>query len=130
MGVVALGAINVVFNQGMVLGQMKLGLDGPMAFETGGGIFAGVYNEFAAPAAAGNMQTSRPVTGFAAGLSGGTRVRQPDARVGAGRKDAANIGMAFGAGLIADKGRAGNVRRRDQRNGSGRARVEEQSNTS
>jgi hypothetical protein len=130
VGVMALGAIDMVFEQGMVLGQMKLGLDWPMAFETGAGIFAGVDNESAAAAATGDVQTSGSVAGFATGLPGGARVVQPDAGMGAGGENAANIGVAFGAGLIADEGRAGNVRGRDQGGGRGRTRVQQQSKTS
>ena len=126
--VVALRTAHVVLKEGMVLRQMKLRFDGAMAFKTGGRILARVDNKFTASAATADVQASGPVAGFTARLSRGAGVFQTDARVRAGREVAANIGMAFGAGLIADKSCAWDLWRRDQSYGSGRTGVDQQPN--
>ena len=124
VGIVALGAAHLVLKERMVLGQMKLRFDGAVAFKTGGGIFARVDNKLAASAPAGDVEATSSVTGFAACLSGSARVFQPDPRMGAAWKDAANIRVTFGTAFIADKGGTGNLRRSHQCHGSGRARVQ------
>jgi hypothetical protein len=124
--VVALSTAHVVLKEGMMLRQVKLRFDSAMAFKTRGGILARVDNKFTASAATADVQASRPMAGFTTRLSGSARVFQTDAGMRAGREVAANIGMAFSAGLVADKSCAWDVWRGDQSYGSGRTRVDQQ----
>ena len=82
---------------------MELGLDGAMAFEAGPRILGGIDDELASSAAAGNVQAARSMTRFTACQTGGGRVVQTYPGVGAGWERAANIGVALGAGMVADE---------------------------
>jgi len=101
--VVALDAIHFAFDDKMVLGQVKFRLGVQMALETGGGVLAGIDNEFRASAACRNMFAGRPMAGFTAGLAGPFRAGQMQTRVGTGRKGAGNALVAIRADFVAYK---------------------------
>jgi hypothetical protein len=106
--VVALSAVQVALQHGVMLGQVKLRLNGPMALETGCRVLAGVHNELPPAAASGNVQAAGAMAGFAARLARGARSIEADAGVRAAREDPRDIRVALGARLVADEGRAGN----------------------
>lgn len=101
--IVALNAVHFLLEDRVMLRQMELGFDRPMTLKTGCGILAGINDELATPPAAGDVQAPGTVAGFAPGLAGRPGVLQPDSGMGARRKNAGNIGVAFGTGMIADK---------------------------
>jgi hypothetical protein len=108
--VVALDTIHFLFQDRMVLGQVKLGLNCAMTLKTGGRIFAGIYYEFTPPPAAGDMETTGTVAGLATGLARGSGVLEMEAGVGTGGEDAGDIGVAFSATPVTQKGCAGDLR--------------------
>ena len=128
MRVMALHAIHLLLRHRVVLGKLKLHLFLAMALETGRWVLPGINDEFASPAAAGNVQACRPVARFAACLAHRTRVFQVDSSMGASRKDAGDAAMAIGAGLVADERRAGNDRWRRYYARSGGTRIHQQGN--
>ena len=109
MGIMALHAIHLVLQDRVMLRQVKFGLRGAVTLETGGRVFAGVDDELAAPAAAGDVETAGPVTRFTPGLPGTFGARQMNPSVGTGREDSRNVGMAFGARAVPDEGCAGHI---------------------
>src|SRR5437588_3563611 len=62
VGIVAFGAIHFVFQQRMMLGQMKLGFRRAVALEAGRRVLGRVHNEFPLAASTRNMQAAWPVT--------------------------------------------------------------------
>lgn len=67
MRVVALHAIHHAFNDRMMLGEVKFGVDVEMALKTGGRIFAWIHDETTSSAADADVFAGRAVTGFATG---------------------------------------------------------------
>jgi len=126
MRVVALRAIDFLLRQRVVLGEMKFGLGGPMAFKTGSGIFPGVDYEFTPPSAACDMQAARAVAGFAPCLACGTRVLQTDAHVSTRREDSANVRMTLSTRLVTDKSGSGDLGGSRQCKRSRRTRIDQQ----
>ena len=115
MRVMALHAIHLFLRHRVVLGKLKFRLLLAMALETSRGVFAGIDDEFASPAAARDVQARGSVARFAARLPCRARVFEVDSGVGAGGKDAGDAPMAIGAGLVADERRARNGGRRECR---------------
>ena len=111
--IVALHAIHPAFDDGMMLRQIKFRVRFEMALETGGRVFAGIENKFARTTGL-DVQTARPVTGFAASLPS-HRAFKVNARVRAGGKFLRDGGVAIGAGFVADEMSTGNFRRRENR---------------
>ena len=109
--IVAFRTTDFLLGQWMVLRQMKLCFGGTMALKARRWILARIHNVPATSSAA-DMQTPGAVTGFATGLACGSRILQPDSRVGARGKNAADIRVTFGAGFIADECCSRYVRRR------------------
>lgn len=110
--VVALGAVHVLLEDRVVLGQSKLSLDRTVAFETSRRIFSWVDNKLPLAAATGDVQAAGAVAGLAAGLAGGAGVIQADARMGTAREDPRDIRVALGAGFVPNERGAGDVRGR------------------
>lgn len=63
--IVALHAIHFSFNDRMMLRQGEFGVRLEMTLKAGGGVFTGIDDEFAAPAAAGDVFAAGAVAGFA-----------------------------------------------------------------
>ena len=118
-------AIHAPFDYGMMLREVKLGVGLEVTLETGGGIFAGIDNELAAPAAGFDVVAAGPVAGFTAGLAGHFGIRHIDPCMGAGREPARNIGVAIVAGFVANVSGARNFRRRHHGASDGRTRTEQ-----
>jgi hypothetical protein len=118
VGIVTLGAVHVLLEDRVVLGQTKLSLDRTVALETSRRILSGVDNKLPLAAATGDVQAAGAVAGLAAGLAGGAGVIQADARMGAAREDPRDICVTLGAGFVPDEGGAGDVRRRGQTDGN------------
>lgn len=114
MGVMALGAVHVLLEDRVMLGQMKFGFDGAMTLETRRRILARIDNELSLPAPTGGVQAAGTVAGFAAGLARGTGIFQADTSVGAAPKDPRDVGVAFSARFVPDERRAGNLGRGGQ----------------
>jgi hypothetical protein len=101
--VVALDAVHFAFKDRVMLRQMKLSIRGDVTLKTGFGLFSGIDDEFAT--ADGDVFASGTVAGFASLLAGHLRIGHTDARVWTGWKDAGDLVVAIGAGLVADVGR-------------------------
>jgi len=125
--VVTLDAIHPPFNNWMMLGQTELGLGLEMALKTGGGLLAGIDDEFATAAAGLDMLAAGSMARFASGLTAHLRGIHVDAGVGAGGKVAGNIGVTIVASSIADVSCSRDFRRRHHRAREGRAGIEQQS---
>src|SRR5262245_17101487 len=54
--VMTLGTVHLLLGHRMMLRQQKLSLDRPMALETGRGVFARIYDEFAFASASRDVQ--------------------------------------------------------------------------
>ena len=125
MGIVALPAIHVAFDDRVMLGQIKFRVDVEMTLKTGRRILARVDDE--PDAAAGlDVFAARPVTGFAAGLADHRRIVRMNPRVRAGGKLSDDVLVAIGAGLIADIVRAGNFQRSHHGVGRGGTGIQKQ----
>lgn len=110
MRVMALGAIDLFLDQGMVLRQAELSFNGTMTFETRARIFARVDDESGAPTSGGDVQASRTMTRFAARLPCCMGIFKMNPGMSAAWEDAADIGMALGTSVVADETRAWNFR--------------------
>lgn len=116
--IVAIHAIHVAFEDGMMLRQIKFGVDIQMTLKTGLGIFAGVDDEFRR-AAGPDVFAAGTVAGFATALAGQGGVFKMQPRVRAHRKFTGDVRVAIGAGFVADEMCAGNFQRRDDSGGRG-----------
>ena len=125
--VMALHAVHLAFNHGMMLGQTELRLRLQMALETGARVLSGIHNEFAASAAGLDVLAAGAVTGLTPGLADHLSGLNMDTRMRTGRKHAGDIGVTIIAGAIADEGGAGNLRRRHNGARDRGAGVQEQS---
>jgi len=126
VGIMALNAIHLAFQDGMVLRKMEFGLLRQVALETGFRILAGVDDEFSATTAARHMFAPRAVAGFATVLLAATLQMQPGMR--AGGKYAADVGVAFLTGFVSNKRCSLYLRRGEDAALDSRTRVEQQSN--
>ena len=115
--IVALDAIHFSLQHRMMLRKMKFRLHFQMALQTRLRVFAGIDDEFfkAAATAHGDVFAGRAVAGFASELAGHLAVFQMQPRVRAGGKGAGDVRVAVGAGLVADKGCAFDLQRRNRR---------------
>jgi hypothetical protein len=109
--VVAVHAVHLAFDDGMMLRKTEFRMDVDMALETGGRIFAGIDDESAAAATDADVFAGRTVAGFATGYLGEFNVVLVEAAVSAGEEGARDIGVAIDARRVADEVRAWNVRR-------------------
>ncbi|MDB6015895.1 MAG: hypothetical protein JWR19_384 [Pedosphaera sp.] len=121
MGIVALDTIHFAFDDRMMLGQMKLGLNFLMAGETGFRVLAGINDEFATATAGGDVFAAGTVAGFAPLLAGHLRMVQMQPGMRTGRKHVTDGSVAIRTDFIADKSGALNLRRGHHRTRSGGA---------
>jgi hypothetical protein len=82
-----------------------------MTLKTSGGIFAGVDDELTAAAACLDVAAAGAVAGFTAGLTDELRGLEMDASVWASGENARVIAVTIRAGLVADEGGAGDLKR-------------------
>ena len=115
--VVALHAIHLAFDDGMMLWETEFRVRFQVAVETRGGVCAGIDDEPAAPAARGDVLAAGPMTGFTTALAGQGGSFAVNACMRTGGKDADIIGMTIVTRLIADV-----ICARDFRRGKNRAR--------
>jgi hypothetical protein len=113
--VMAIDAVHAVLDHRMMLGQAKFSVLLEMTIEAGRGVFAGIDDELAAAAAGLDVFAAGAVATFAAGARGEIRIVLVKTPVRAGREHARVIGVAIGAGGVADVSGAGNFRRRADR---------------
>ena len=118
--VMALHAIHVAFDHGMVLRQTEFRVDIEMALKAGCGVVVRIDDEFCA-AAGLDVLAAGAVAGFAAGLADHRRIFKMDARVRAGGKFPDKVRVAIRAGLVAGVMRAGDFERHDDRTRHGGA---------
>jgi hypothetical protein len=102
MRVVALNAVHFALDDGMMLWEVELGLGFKVALETGGGVAAGIDDEFIATAPGGYVQAAGAVAGFATLLAREAGLIEMQARVRALRKNARDVGVAIRANTVAD----------------------------
>jgi hypothetical protein len=112
MWLMAVHAVHVAFDDGMMLRQIKFGVDVDVALKTGRSIFPGIHDETSAPAANAHMFAGGAVAGFAAGHLRELNVVFIETAMRACWKAARNIGVTFDARRVADKVRARNAGRR------------------
>ena len=110
MGIVALPAIHVAFDDRVMLWQIKFRVDVEVTLKTGRRVLARVDDE---PGAAAGLDVfaARPVTGFAAGLADHRRIVRMNPRVRASGKLSDDVLVTVRAGLVADIMRARNFQR-------------------
>jgi hypothetical protein len=113
MWIVALHAIHVAFDDGVMLRQIKFRVHIRVALETRARIFAGIYNH--SPPAYAHMFAPWAVAGFATGALRKFDIVLAEASVRAHRERARNIRVTIDARRVADKMRARHMRRRDDR---------------
>ena len=109
--VMALDAIHLAFDDGMMLREVELRVRFEMALEAGLGIAAGIDDEFIVTAPGGDMLAAGAVAGFATLFTGEAGLFEVQTRVRTGRESAGNVGMAIGTNAVADEGGAFNRRR-------------------
>jgi hypothetical protein len=119
--VVALHTIHVAFDDRMMLRKIEFGMDVDVALETGARIFAGVDDETTATAADADVFAGRAMAGFAAADAREFYVVLVETAVRAEGECLRDVGVTFHAGSVADKMRAGDVRRGDDGAFHGRA---------
>lgn len=104
MRIMTLHTVHFSFQHWMMIGKMKLGLDLKVTLQTGLRILAGVDDEpvEAIATAQSNMFAARAMAGFTAELAGHGAVFNMQSSVGAGGKDAGNLGVAIGTSCVAD----------------------------
>lgn len=116
MRVVALDAVHLAFDDGMMMRQAEFGVRANMAAEAGFGGFAGIDDELVAALPAGlDVLAGGAVAGLATVLGGFTGRADEDTGMRAGGKLLCDGRMAVGTGLVAGKGRAFDVQRLDHR---------------
>ena len=113
VGVVAIHAIHMALNDGMMLRQRELRVSIQVALKTGLRVFVGINNQFGGTTGA-NVLAARAVAGFAPALIAHGTVGNMQARMRAHREFPDNNRMAIRAGLIAHEMRPGNFQRRDE----------------
>lgn len=110
--IVALDAIHSIFQHRMMVRQSELGVHMDMTSETGLRFPAGIDNKFAAPAPGLHVQAAWSVARFATGRLASRRTFEMQARMRARWKDASDVRMAIDAGLVPNKSRSLDHRRR------------------
>jgi len=110
--VVALDAIHLPFNNGMMLWQVELGLRLQMALETRRRVLPWVNDELAAATTGFNVLAARAVARFATGLALQRGILDMNARMRAHSKSPRDIRVAIVTGLITGVRSSGYFRRR------------------
>lgn len=113
--VMALHAIHLPLEHGMMLWQAEFGVGVEMAIEARGRVPAGIENKLPAPAADFGMFATGAVTSFTAAWPNLGHRREMHPRVSTGRELPDVIGVALQTVLVADVIRAGNIRRHNDR---------------
>lgn len=101
--VVALNAVHLAFDDGVMLREIELRVRLEVALEAGFGIATGIDDEFVVTAAGGDVLAAGTVAGFATLFTGEPGLFQVQARMWAGREGAGDAGMAIGANAVADE---------------------------
>ena len=101
--IVALHAVHPVFNDRVMLRQVELRVDFKMALKAGRRVFAGIDDEFAAPAPDTHMLAPRSVARLATGRRRPFQVVLVKPRVRARRKDARDVAVALRAHFVANE---------------------------
>ena len=114
MWIVALRAVHVAFEDGMMCRQLKFRAHRQMTAQTRLRLDAGIDDKLA-PAAGFHMLAARPVARFAANAAGDGGVFQGQMRVRTGGKLACDVGVAIVADLVAHIVCARNFQRRHHR---------------
>lgn len=110
--VVALHAVQVTFENRVMVGQAKLGVNILVTAEAGFGCFLGIEDEFVqALPAGGHVAAAGAMTRLATGVERAFGRADLDARMGIGRKLLMDGGVAVHASLVTDEFRAFDVQR-------------------
>lgn len=109
--VMALHAIHSVFENGMAVRQLKLGVRFKVALKARCGIFPGIDDEFSAPAPRRDVLARRAVTRFATGAARQFLLIEMNSRMNASWKFLQDRRMTIGARLVPDEGRSWNFQR-------------------
>ena len=105
VGVVALAAVELAFEDLMMMRQAELGVGLDVAGEARFRRLARVDDELVAALPTGlNVLAARPVAGLAAGLAGHARAVRVEAPVSTRGEGAGVVRVAVGAGRVADEG--------------------------
>lgn len=125
MGIVAFHTIHTILHDGMVVREVDFGVNLQMALKTARWVFAGIDDEFAAPAARGDVLASSSVARFAPGHAGPFWIVLVKPAVRADREDTRNIRVAIETSLVPDERSAFDFGRSDDRTIHGCARAEQ-----
>lgn len=117
MGIVALRAVHVILDQGMVIGQLELGLNVEVTLKTGGWVFARVRNELPSSASGRDMFAARSMAGFATRHPGPFQIVPVQPPVRACRKKARDVCVTIDAGAVSNEHGAVDLRRFNSRAG-------------
>ena len=128
MGIMAVNAVHVALNHGVMLGEIEFGLNIQMTLETGFGIFTGV-NDKLGGATGTNVLAAGAMTGFTPALAGHGHVGKMQPRMGTGRKFTDDRGVTIGTSPVTDKMGTGNFQRRRHLCGGGGAGNQEKRQT-
>jgi len=112
--IMALHAIHLSFNHGMMLRQVEIGVRLQMAAETSRRVSSRIDNEFAATAADGDMFATGAMAGFTTGRTGEAHPLEAQTRVRAGWKNTSDVCVALVTGFVADECRPLNRRWHDE----------------
>jgi len=124
--IVALHATHFPFEDRMMLWKMEFGLLSQMALETRLRILAWIDDEFSTATAHCHVLAAGAMAGFATVLTFHLAVRQMKPGMGAGGKDAGDIGVAFLTGFVPDEGGPFDFGRRQHGALDGRTGIEQQ----
>jgi hypothetical protein len=103
VGVVTLDAIHPLLKHGMMVGQLELSVDIEMTVEAGVGRAAGIDNEFSAAPPCLDVQAARAMAGFTSSSLTARDALNVESHMGAGGKDAREVGMTIEARFVTDK---------------------------
>ena len=128
VGVMALDAVHLAFDDRMMLGKMEFRARGQVALEAAFRVLAGIDDEFLAATAARHRDVfaGGSVAGFAAVLAGHLGFVQMQPRVRAGGEGTRNVRVTIHAGFVPRESRPFDLRNRGQDIVRGGAGIERQ----
>ena len=115
MRIVTLHAVDPVFDDGMVVWQIKFGMRFEVALITTGRIFSGINDEFTSTASGRYVFAAWAVTGLTTSHARPFQILFVKTAMGTSGENARDIGMAFDTSPVPYEIRPCNFRRRDDR---------------
>lgn len=126
VGIVALHAVHVILDQGMVVWQIKFGLNVEVALKTSRRIFARISDELPSAASRRDMLAARSMARFAACCSGPFQIVPMEPSVWACREKARNVRVTVNTRGVSNEHGAFDPRWFDRRAGKSRTGAKDQ----